>query len=568
MKKQLLTFIISSFSYLFIIAQPDLILSDGNYTPTSLHKQEVLDIYLTVSNVGNQYAGVSYLSIYLSSDTQINPQTDRELGKISVPALFANESTTIWASFPIALDITSGYYYIGVAVDSNDEIGEIDNGNLYYFESSIEVKTNYVYRQNIPYPILFIHGLNSEAETWDVTVDKLLEKHFWIEGGALTYNLNYDDDFSTSKISNDIGYLGSIPNLRKGDFYRVNFYVDDGVPFLDGILSNQMGVYKQGVAVRDAIKKILDVTGREKIILVGHSMGGLAARQYLQNTSIWQNDGKHHIAKLLTIATPHGGSNSSLFNFEEFLIDTESEAVRDLRTTYSTSGEKGVFLFGGFESDEVMDDFFWGFNDFKNVDVNCNGIEGDYIEGLNEKLLPTDLQYTCIIGASNGGDGVVDVSSANLNNYRSEAAAELFHYSGPHPDLLFLHNGIHKVPSLVSNGMDVPYVFDYAYQLPFDKMLYETVTKQSDNYVYGFDYDDYKFSLLSNGTVKLDIVNIPVSNFTAYIVDNNYNYLYELNSEGDSQILVDIDLEKGDYFLEIEALVEDENNVWQYPYGI
>ena len=72
-----------------------------------------------------------------------------------------------------------------------------------------------------------------------------------------------------------------------------------------------------------------------------------------------------------------------------FDIEQRSDAVRDLRTSYFYSGDPGVFLFGGLESDGTLWDFL--FQDFWNVDVNCNGQEGDLIVGLNQKLLPDDL---------------------------------------------------------------------------------------------------------------------------------------------------------------------------------
>ena len=53
--------------------------------------------------------------------------------------------------------------------------------------------------------------------------------------------------------------------------------------------------------------------------------------------------GNHHVAKLLTIGTPHGGSNASTFGL---VGDGYSEAVRDLRWSYS-NGNAGVYLFGG-----------------------------------------------------------------------------------------------------------------------------------------------------------------------------------------------------------------------------
>jgi triacylglycerol esterase/lipase EstA (alpha/beta hydrolase family) len=50
------------------------------------------------------------------------------------------------------------------------------------------------------------------------------------------------------------------------------------------------------------IERIAAGTGREKLILVCHSMGGLAARAYLCS------HGSARVAKLITIASPHLGT--------------------------------------------------------------------------------------------------------------------------------------------------------------------------------------------------------------------------------------------------------------------
>ena len=52
-------------------------------------------------------------------------------------------------------------------------------------------------------------------------------------------------------------------------------------------LSNQSAIAKQGLALRNVIIYVMQLTGRDKVILMGHSMGGLAAREYLQNPSNW-----------------------------------------------------------------------------------------------------------------------------------------------------------------------------------------------------------------------------------------------------------------------------------------
>jgi predicted alpha/beta hydrolase family esterase len=55
------------------------------------------------------------------------------------------------------------------------------------------------------------------------------------------------------------------------------------------------------------IERIAAGTGREKLILVCHSMGGLAARAYLCS------HGSARVAKLITIASPHHGTLHALF---------------------------------------------------------------------------------------------------------------------------------------------------------------------------------------------------------------------------------------------------------------
>jgi triacylglycerol lipase len=58
--------------------------------------------------------------------------------------------------------------------------------------------------------------------------------------------------------------------------------------------------YANGIARR--IDEVLAATGARQVILVGHSMGGLAARAYLRR------HGAAKVHRLVTLATPHRGS--------------------------------------------------------------------------------------------------------------------------------------------------------------------------------------------------------------------------------------------------------------------
>ena len=148
----------------------------------------------------------------------------------------------------------------------------------------------------LPYPIIFIHGLNSSAETFTTTTFSFLTPQYGlVNGGRFDYCLNFDGNYSTANTNfyptanADIAVFSG--TWIAGDFYYVNF--DTGI---DGafspsssasnqVQSNQSAVVKQGREVRDAIIRVRQLTGRDKVVLMGHSMGGLAAREYLQNTN-------------------------------------------------------------------------------------------------------------------------------------------------------------------------------------------------------------------------------------------------------------------------------------------
>src|SRR3569832_1902066 len=59
--------------------------------------------------------------------------------------------------------------------------------------------------------------------------------------------------------------------------------------------------------VHKAIQRIWDETGHRKVIIVAHSMGGLVVRAYLRA------HGSAHMAKVITLGTPHNGTGLANF---------------------------------------------------------------------------------------------------------------------------------------------------------------------------------------------------------------------------------------------------------------
>jgi pimeloyl-ACP methyl ester carboxylesterase len=78
----------------------------------------------------------------------------------------------------------------------------------------------------------------------------------------------------------------------------VSAYTHDLEPVYAGI-----DEYAAGLATR--IEEICDRSGANRVIIVGHSMGGLAARAYLRAR------GPARVVKLITLGTPHHGTRTA-----------------------------------------------------------------------------------------------------------------------------------------------------------------------------------------------------------------------------------------------------------------
>ena len=65
-----------------------------------------------------------------------------------------------------------------------------------------------------------------------------------------------------------------------------------------------LDIHGFAVQVANKVETILNETKSEKLILVGHSMGGLVARAFMK----WHGGGKC-VAKVITLQTPHQGTN-------------------------------------------------------------------------------------------------------------------------------------------------------------------------------------------------------------------------------------------------------------------
>ncbi len=440
---------------------------------------------------------------------------------------------------------------------------------------------------HLPYPVIFIHGLNSNSSTWNNFTNYIDTTYNLTFGGRMDFCLNHDNDNSLANLSftpssaSDIAFFTGVNDLSVADYYYINFDVGlTGSVFPpsysnDYVLSNQSAIYKQGLVVKYAIEYVLQKTGREKVILHTHSMGGLAARHYIQHPELWQDstqaDG-HKVAKLITTGTPHGGSNASGGWLSGIFtdLDESSEAVRDLRRTYFYSGDSGVYLHGGYENASTMDDQLIG--SFYNYDVNCNGTENEYVSGLNDYPLPLNLDFTCIIGDCSGcfysgGDGVVSSYDADLAHFYNIPHLKHFYYYAS--SSTEIHT---QLPDLIDKnmmGLDEPDLYPLAYKVFPDTVYYGFITNQDDTAGLT-DVDIFKFTLTGNSqNVEVKAFNINVHNLGVSIYDANYSLISPtVYSNGIDSVINQAVLPAGDYYLVISDTVTGNDHLQSYKFII
>ena len=418
--------------------------------------------------------------------------------------------------------------------------------------------------QNLPYPIIFIHGLVGNSIKWGNLRQYLINSGLK-NGGLIKFNLNCDGDKEETNIyssQSDICHFSNV--LIPADFYTIDFNVSiEGISLTstnDPNQSNQAAITKQGAAIKFAIEDVLNATGRDKVILMGHSMGGLAARQYLQTPSFWQPDGKHHVAKLITSGTPHLGNNMTALDIGDFFngADEQSDAVRDLRKSYFFTQEDGVFLSGGLESYSVIKNSpDWNYH---SVDVNCNGDIGESTLGLNEKNMPTNLDVACIVGTFNlSGDGIVLGARADIQTKYPALRPARF-------DVWAWHTSLPDETETNIKSLDEPDDFYLAYGIDLNKDYFGHFTEQGEGSNWGPDYDDYLFFMPQSGNVKMVAWSLPGSNTGMNIVRaSDEAYVFQSQSYGASILQKQTWLPSGHYYLDFEN--EASSTSWNnFPY--
>ena len=143
------------------------------------------------------------------------------------------------------------------------------------------------------YPILFVHEYCSSASSWTSMFQNLPKRRF---GDELVQLSQAADGSMTS--SSDRAALATS--------FAIEFRGPPGV-----VAAADVSLRLKAAELKSAVDQIKILTGQSHIIIVGHGMGGLVGRTYIQGLATTA-DGDPigygaDVAGLITIGTPHLG---------------------------------------------------------------------------------------------------------------------------------------------------------------------------------------------------------------------------------------------------------------------
>lgn len=211
--------------------------------------------------------------------------------------------------------------------------------------------------RSVPSPLVLLHGLGGDRHAWN-GLREFLRQSGLRDGGVVRIGPHGEPQLSEGA-----------ETPRKADFFALE--ISDP--------------YQSLQAWTAELERLLEAlhrqTGGARLVLVGHSAGGLTGRKYLV-----ENPGDHRLAKLVTVASPHRGSNLALLPL----------ALRKLRDTVSRGDEIG-FVSGPMNQVLARLERSAGtpldspiLEDLKPEDFNPD------LAALNRSTHPDNVEYGCL----------------------------------------------------------------------------------------------------------------------------------------------------------------------------
>lgn len=177
---------------------------------------------------------------------------------------------------------------------------------------------------SVNYPVILLHGHSFNEKVSAVasleifnSLQEKLENDGYFNAGSFFY-AGYDDySYAT------FGGI-NVPISIKASYYFDVFSSDSGISLLETKTDN---IDTYSIRLKEIVENVKYITGKDKVILVTHSMGGLVARRYIQVF------GSDSVDRLVMVAAPNHGVDGfvvdycTIFGTEDECDDMNSDSL-------------------------------------------------------------------------------------------------------------------------------------------------------------------------------------------------------------------------------------------------
>jgi len=229
-----------------------------------------------------------------------------------------------------------------------------------------------------PYPVLLLHGFNSDPDAWAHLCSFMQKSLRWTFGGTIFH------------------YPGSLtPQLDTHRSYSESCVVDDDPSHADFFVAefdNNLGSLDHQGAEVDSFVSYLQAAGRQRLSLVAHSNGGLAARRFLASASPRVT----MVKQLVTYGTPHAGADVEYVAELLSKVATATSAI-----DYVRLGIDVVSVIDLPSLTATLNEFVAGFGfSAQRVGLQPSATLSDIVRAYANTPQALDARFSCVPGQS------------------------------------------------------------------------------------------------------------------------------------------------------------------------
>ncbi len=266
-------------------------------------------------------------------------------------------------------------------------------------------------------PVILLHGrTDNNDECFGVKTNIAKDENLHYDSEYPKNGVNEYTNPESQRIKNVWMYLGLLLERngykKNANLFSFNYPNVDVVQFngkrLQGYINNLVNLAKSGTDKNFKVDRIFKTeedleNNKYQFDLVGHSMGGLVSRYYIENLE--KPEGRTPVRKLITLNTPHFGSGLAEIGSDVVFLPLSFPCDQDLKPTSRLfTGEKDNFIPIGEEEKYMLRNQSPKLNGNLNVDTLYYAIGGYDVGGDGEgwvkgemKNIPLELRNTNFI---------------------------------------------------------------------------------------------------------------------------------------------------------------------------